>query len=64
MNDSGARHIARERGAFDKHEPVLVPEERLSSAQVWTSVHMDAETLIYMAELFDCTVEDFTQRYR
>jgi hypothetical protein len=67
MSGTGARHIARERGAFDQQESVPVPEEKRSlsiSAQVWTAVHMDAETLVYMAELFGCTVEEFAQRYK
>jgi hypothetical protein len=67
MNDRGARHLARERGAFDKEDVVPVPEEKRSlsaSSQVWASASMDTETLVYMAELFDCTVEEFTQRYK
>lgn len=59
------RFIARERGAFDADGAPSVAEKLPCGRPLWESAFrtMDTDTLIYLAELFECTVSELTRRY-
>jgi hypothetical protein len=65
---TAGRHLAIERGAFDKPEPETAPEPepepvRKSKEPIWKCARMDSETFAYLADICGCTTDEFNDRY-